>query len=57
MSKKKVSKAGQQRVSAKISHLMQEGIPQKRAVATALNMERKHRLGPKGGYKRKKSAK
>jgi hypothetical protein len=42
-------------VSAKISKLVKkEGMPQKRAVATALNMSRAGRLGPKGGYRRKK---
>ncbi len=50
----KASKEGQKRVSAKISHLREEGVPEKKAVATALNMERAGRLGPKGGYKRGK---
>jgi hypothetical protein len=48
------SKAGQGRASKKISTLHKEGVPQKQAVATALNMERKGQLGPKGGYKKKK---
>ena len=46
-------KAAQARVSAKISHLRKEGKPPKVAVATALNMEREHRLTKGGGYKRK----
>ena len=51
--KPKVSKAGQKRVSAKISHLhkTEPGMPHKRHIAMALNMERAHRLGPKGAYK------
>lgn len=51
----KVSRAGQKRVSAKISHLMDEDhgkMPHKKMVAMALNMERAGRLGAKGGYKR-----
>ena len=50
----KVSRAGQKRVSAKISHLMREGekMPHKQMVAMALSMERTGRLGAKGGYKR-----
>jgi hypothetical protein len=44
-------------VGKKISKLVHEGKPQKQAVATALNMEREHRLTPSGGYKHvKKSA-
>lgn len=42
------------KASAKISKLVHEGMPQKQAVATALNMEREGHLGPKGGYKRSK---
>ena len=52
----KVSRAGQKRVSAKISHLMREDHgkvgPHKQMVAMALSMERAGRLGAKGGYKR-----
>lgn len=53
--KKPVTRAGQKRVSAKISHLhkTEPGMPHKKMVAMALNMEREGRLGPKGGYKRK----
>lgn len=52
------SKPGRQRVSAKIKHMMkEEGMPQKQAVAAALHMEEKGRLGPKGGYRRVKSKK
>ena len=45
------------RVSKKISHLRKEGVPEKQAVAEALSMERKGRLGPKGEYKRVKKRK
>jgi len=44
-------------VSAKISKLVREGYTRKRAVATALQMERSGRLGPRGGYKRKRKGK
>ena len=55
---KPISAAGRPRVSAKISHLVkQEGMPQKQAVAVALNMQRKGRLGQKGGYRRASSKK
>lgn len=47
-------KAARSRVSAKVSHLVEEGHPQKQAVAMAMSMEREHRLGPGGGYKRAK---
>jgi len=51
-----VSKEGKRRkrsrVSAKISKLRHEGERSDVAVATALNMERKHRLGPHGEYRR-----
>ena len=47
-------KAARKRVSRKISHLRHEGKPQEQAVATALSMERKKRLGQRGGYKRVK---
>ena len=40
------------RASRKISKLRREGVPEDQAVATALNMERKGRLTPTGGYKR-----
>ena len=49
-----VAKADQPAVSAKISHLVEEGKPQDQSVATALNMAREKRLGPKGGYRKKK---
>lgn len=42
------------RVSKKISKLMHEGEPQKKAVAMAMSMEREHRLTESGGYKRKR---
>lgn len=40
------------RVSKKISILRREGEPESQAVATALNMNRKHRLTKSGGYRR-----
>lgn len=40
-------------VGKKIGKLRKEGVPQKQAVATALNMKKKGKLGPRGGYKRK----
>jgi len=50
--RKPVPKADQNKVSAKIRHLIKkEGVSQKQAVATAINMNAKNRLGPKGGYK------
>ena len=51
-----IGKAGQKRVSEKISHLHKKepGMSHEQMVAVALNMERKQRLGPKGGYKKKK---
>ena len=56
--RKPISKTAQPRVSAKISHLVKkEGVKQSQAVATALNMQRKGRLGPKGGYRRASSKK
>mgnify|MGYP001610043674 CR=1 len=51
----KVSRAGGKRVSAKISHLMREDhgkMSHQQMVASALEMERAGRLGPKGGYRR-----
>jgi len=42
------------RVSKKISILEHEGVPHKKAIATALNMERKHRITESGGYRRVK---
>ena len=55
----KVSKAGQKRVSAKISklHHTEPQMPHKKMVAMALSMEREHRLGAKGGYKKAPSKK
>ena len=46
-------KAGQRRVSAKISHLhkAEPGMPHKQHVAMAINMEKQHRLTASGGYK------
>jgi hypothetical protein len=49
---KSVQRAQRGRISAKISHLRAEGKPQAQAVATALNMARSGRLGPRGGYRR-----
>jgi hypothetical protein len=45
------------RVSKKISHLVDEGVPQKQAVAEALSMNRAGRLTASGGYKRVKEGK
>jgi len=45
------------RVSEKISVLRHEGVPEKQAVAMAINMGREHRLGPHGTYKRSKKRK
>ncbi|MDD5541906.1 MAG: hypothetical protein PHX83_01905 [Acidobacteriia bacterium] len=42
------------RVSKKIKKLRHEGVPEKQAVAEAMNMGREGRLGPRGGYHRKK---
>jgi hypothetical protein len=39
------------RVSKKISHLEHEGTPHKQAIAMAINMEKKHRITPSGGYR------
>ena len=49
-------KTSKKRVSAKIRVLKSEGVPQEQAVATALNMERKHRLTAGGHYKMAKDA-
>lgn len=46
------TKSGRARVSAKIRHLRKEGVKPEQAVAMALSMERAHRLGPRGGYRR-----
>jgi hypothetical protein len=45
------------RISAKIRHLIKEGKSRDQAIAIAYNMEREGRLGPRGGYKRKKRKK
>lgn len=37
-------------VSRKISVLVREGVPQRRAVAESLSMQRAHRLTKTGGY-------
>lgn len=39
-------------VSRKISTMVREGYRQPVAVAAALNMERRGKLGPEGGYRR-----
>lgn len=49
---KKLSRPAQVRVSKKIRKLMNEGYGQKMAAAIAYSMERKHKLGPRGGKKR-----
>jgi hypothetical protein len=41
-------------VSAKVGKLKEEGEETDQAVATAMNMKRKGRLGKRGGYKRGK---
>lgn len=41
-------------VSKKISKLVREGVPQRRAVAEALSMQRAGRLTAGGGYRRVK---
>ena len=45
------------KVSSKVSKLVNEGYPHEQAVAIALQMERSGRLGPHGGYKRKRKGK
>lgn len=42
------------RVGKKIGKLMDEGAPQKQAIAEALSMQRAGRLTPEGGYRRVK---
>ena len=42
-------------VGKKIKKLMAEGKTQKQAVGAAMGMKNEGRLGPDGGYKRKKS--
>jgi len=41
------------RASKKISKLMREGKPKKQAVAAGINMAKKGKVGPRGGYKKK----
>ena len=59
MATRKLGKAGQKRVSAKISHLhkAEPEMPHEKMAAMAISMERAHRLGPKGAYKPVKKAK
>lgn len=52
--KKTKKRSSQKRVSTKIKVLRNEGVKQDQAVATAINMEKKHRLTNSGGYKRVK---
>lgn len=52
-----MSKPRNRRVNKKISKLVDEGHPMYQAVAIALSMEEKKRLGPKGGYRRVKAKK
>ena len=54
--KRPVGKEGQKRVSAKIRelHKTEPEMPHKQMVAMALSMQRAHRLGAKGGYKKGK---
>ena len=42
------------RVGRKIRKLKREGKPQKQAVAIALDLERRGRIGPKGGLVRRR---
>ena len=55
MARTKVSKAGQKRVSAKISHLAhtEPEMASKQRVAMAISMEKAHRLTKTGVYKKK----
>lgn len=49
--RKKPSKEGSRRVSAKIAHLIHnENKPRDQAIAMAYSMEEASKLGPKGGY-------
>ena len=43
---------GSKAINKKVKKLMDEGKPQKQAIAIALSMEREGKLGPKGGYKK-----
>jgi len=45
-----IRKALKGRVSKKIAHLVKEGTPQRQAIATALSMARKKRIGIGGEY-------
>ena len=45
------------KVSTKVSKLVREGYSRKQAVAISLQMEQSGRLGPHGGYKRKRKGK
>lgn len=47
MSKKAIGK--------KLAKLAKEGKPKKQAYAIAKNMEKKGKLGPRGGYKKSKT--
>jgi hypothetical protein len=49
---KRVAKAvvGAVRVAKKIAHLRREGVPEKQAQATAINMGKKGRIGIGGEY-------
>ncbi len=49
MARKKARKSAE---SKKISKLVREGVPQDKAVATALSMKRAGRLTKGGGYRR-----
>ena len=41
-------------IGKKLAKLAREGKPKKQAYAIAKNMEKKGKLGPKGGYKKSK---
>jgi hypothetical protein len=51
--KRKRHRKSDKRVGEKISVLRHESVPQKQAVAMALNMNREGRLGRHGAYHRK----